>query len=131
MVLTTLPAEIRGRGHALPAASSAVTPVRPTGGHFNPAVTGKDGFNAAVFVWVILGATSRKAPPGFGPLAIGMALTLIHLISIPVTNTSVNPARSLGVAWFAGADAMAQVWLFIAYAAAQTATGALIAGYGS
>lgn len=79
----------------------------------------------AVFVWVILGATSKKAPPGFGPLAIGMALTLIHLISIPVTNTSVNPARSLGVAWFAGADALAQVWLFIV----APLVGAAIAGF--
>jgi aquaporin Z len=56
----------------------------------------------AVFLWVILGVTSKKAPVGFAPLAIGLALTLIHLISIPVSNTSVNPARSLGVAWFAG-----------------------------
>lgn len=52
----------------------------------------------AVFLWVILGVTSKKAPAGFAPLAIGLTLTLIHLISIPVSNTSVNPARSLGVA---------------------------------
>ena len=51
----------------------------------------------AVFLWVILGATDTRAPKGFAPLAIGLALTLIHLISIPVTNTSVNPARSIGV----------------------------------
>jgi aquaporin Z len=56
----------------------------------------------AVFLYVILGVTDRRAPAGFGPLAIGLSLTLIHLISIPVSNTSVNPARSLGVAWFAG-----------------------------
>ncbi len=78
----------------------------------------------AVFVWVILGATSNKAPKGFAPLAIGLALTLIHLISIPVTNTSVNPARSLGVAWFAGGGALSQVWLFIV----APIIGALIAG---
>ena len=66
----------------------------------------------AGFLIVILGSTSRVAPPGFAPLAIGLALTLIHLISIPVTNTSVNPARSLGVALFATTGAMQQVWLF-------------------
>ncbi|NNG19717.1 aquaporin Z [Naumannella sp. ID2617S] len=65
----------------------------------------------AVFLWVILGATDSRAPQGFGPIAIGLALTLIHLISIPVTNTSVNPARSLGVAVFNPA-ALGQVWLF-------------------
>ena len=64
------------------------------------------------FLIVILGATDRRAPAGFGPLAIGLALTLIHLISIPVTNTSVNPARSTGVAVFAGGWALAQLWLF-------------------
>lgn len=78
----------------------------------------------AVFVWVILGATSKKAPAGFAPLAIGLALTLIHLISIPVTNTSVNPARSLGVAWFAGGEALSQVWLFLV----APLVGAAIAG---
>lgn len=67
----------------------------------------------AVFVYVILGATDRRAPAGFGPLAIGLCLTLIHLISIPVSNTSVNPARSLGVAWFAGPEALIQVWAFL------------------
>lgn len=67
----------------------------------------------AVFLWVILGVTSKKAPAGFAPLAIGLTLTLIHLISIPVSNTSVNPARSLGVAWYAGGDALGQVWVFI------------------
>lgn len=67
----------------------------------------------AVFLWVILGVTSKKAPAGFAPLAIGLTLTLIHLISIPVSNTSVNPARSLGVAWYAGGDALSQVWVFI------------------
>ncbi len=64
------------------------------------------------FVLVILGATDKRAPAGFGPLAIGLTLTLICLISIPVTNTSVNPARSTGVALFAGGWALAQLWLF-------------------
>ena len=61
---------------------------------------------------VILGATHTRAPVGFAPLAIGLALTLIHLISIPVTNTSVNPARSTGVGVFAGSVAISQLWLF-------------------
>jgi aquaporin Z len=64
------------------------------------------------FVLIILGATDRRAPAGFAPIAIGLALTLIHLISIPVTNTSVNPARSTGVALFVGDWAVAQLWLF-------------------
>ncbi|ART50410.1 aquaporin Z [Acidovorax carolinensis] len=64
------------------------------------------------FLLVILGATDRRAPAGFAPIAIGLALTLIHLISIPVTNTSVNPARSTGVAVFVGGWAVAQLWLF-------------------
>jgi len=66
----------------------------------------------AFFLIVILGATDKRAPAGFAPLAIGFALTLIHLISIPVTNTSVNPARSTGVALFVGGWAVAQLWLF-------------------
>jgi aquaporin Z len=67
----------------------------------------------AFFLFVILGASAKRAAVGFSGLAIGLALTLIHLVSIPVSNTSVNPARSLGVAWFAGADALSQVWVFI------------------
>jgi aquaporin Z len=66
----------------------------------------------AMFLIVILGATDRRAPTGFAPIAIGLALTLIHLISIPVTNTSVNPARSTGVAVYVGGWALAQLWLF-------------------
>jgi aquaporin Z len=66
----------------------------------------------AVFLFVIMGATHGKAPAGFAPLAIGFALTLIHLVSIPVTNTSVNPARSTGPALFVGGWALAQLWLF-------------------
>ncbi len=66
----------------------------------------------AFFLLVIMGATHNKAAAGFAPIAIGLALTLIHLISIPVTNTSVNPARSTGVALFAGSGALGQLWLF-------------------
>jgi aquaporin Z len=64
------------------------------------------------FLIVILGATDKRAPQGFAPIAIGLALTLIHLISIPVTNTSVNPARSTGVALYVGGWAVSQLWLF-------------------
>lgn len=65
-----------------------------------------------MFLFIILGSTSKKAPAGFAPIAIGLGLTLIHLISIPVTNTSVNPARSTAVALFAGGGYLSQVWLF-------------------
>jgi aquaporin Z len=67
---------------------------------------------AMMFVFVILGATDSRAPKGFAPIAIGLCLTLIHLISIPVTNTSVNPARSTGVALYVGDWAVGQLWLF-------------------
>jgi aquaporin Z len=66
----------------------------------------------AAFLFVIMGATHGRAPAGFAPIAIGLALTLIHLISIPITNTSVNPARSTGPALFAGTWALQQLWLF-------------------
>ncbi|NLA55849.1 MAG: aquaporin Z [Corynebacterium humireducens] len=66
----------------------------------------------AIFLYVILGATDRRAPQGFAPIAIGLALTLIHLVSIPISNTSVNPARSLGVAVYAGSEPLMQVWAF-------------------
>lgn len=66
----------------------------------------------AMFLVIILGATDRRAPAGFAPLAIGLGLTLIHLISIPVSNTSVNPARSTGVALYVGDWAVSQLWLF-------------------
>ncbi len=66
----------------------------------------------AAFLFIILGTTSAGAPAGFAPIAIGLGLTLIHLISIPVTNTSVNPARSTGVALFADGPALSQLWLF-------------------
>lgn len=66
----------------------------------------------AVFLFVIMGATDSRAPAGFGGLAIGLCLTLIHLVSIPVSNTSVNPARSTGVAFFAQTAALSQLWVF-------------------
>ena len=66
----------------------------------------------AMFLFVIMGATDSRAPAGFAPIAIGLCLTLIHLISIPVSNTSVNPARSTGVALFAQTGALSQLWLF-------------------
>ncbi|MEK0083338.1 aquaporin Z [Benzoatithermus flavus] len=65
-----------------------------------------------MFLFIIMGSTHGKAPAGFAPLAIGLGLTLVHLVSIPVTNTSVNPARSTGVALFAGGWALGQLWLF-------------------
>ena len=65
-----------------------------------------------MFLMIILGATDKRAPQGFAPIAIGLGLTLVHLISIPVTNTSVNPARSTGVAIFQGDWALSQLWLF-------------------
>ncbi len=80
----------------------------------------------AFFLLVILGATSSGAPAGFAPIAIGLCLTLIHLISIPVTNTSVNPARSTGVALFADGPALAQLWLFWVAPLIGAAIGALI-----
>ena len=95
---------------------------------------GKYGFNAALvcelvmtfmFLIVILGTTHKRAPVGFAGLAIGLALTLIHLISIPVTNTSVNPARSTGPAVFVGGWAIEQLWLFWV----APIVGALVAGF--
>lgn len=80
----------------------------------------------AMFLLVILGATGSKAPAGFAPIAIGLALTLIHLISIPVTNTSVNPARSTGPALFVGGWALQQLWLFWLAPIAGAVIGALI-----
>ena len=78
-----------------------------------------------MFLIVILGATHDRAPVGFAGLAIGLALTLIHLISIPVTNTSVNPARSTGPALFVGGWALQQLWLFWI----APIVGAVIAGF--
>jgi aquaporin Z len=80
----------------------------------------------AVFLFIIMGATHGKAPAGFAPLAIGLGLTLIHLVSIPVTNTSVNPARSTGPALFVGDWALGQLWLFWVAPIAGGIVGALI-----
>lgn len=80
----------------------------------------------AFFLIIILGSTSKLAPPGFAPIAIGLGLTLIHLISIPVTNTSVNPARSTGVALFADAWALQQLWVFWLTPLAGAAIGAVL-----
>jgi aquaporin Z len=80
----------------------------------------------AFFLMIIMGATDKRAPSGFAPIAIGLALTLIHLISIPVTNTSVNPARSTGVALFVGDWAVAQLWLFWVAPIAGAVLGATV-----
>jgi aquaporin Z len=78
-----------------------------------------------MFLLIILGATDSRAPAGFAPIAIGLGLTLIHLISIPVTNTSVNPARSTGPALMVGGWAIEQLWLFWV----APFIGALVAGF--
>ena len=83
----------------------------------------------ALFLVIILGATSKAAPAGFAPLTIGLGLTLIHLISIPVDNTSVNPARSIAAALFAQNGALGQVWLFIVAPLIGGAIGAVIWRY--
>lgn len=80
----------------------------------------------AFFLIIIMGSTDKRAPAGFAPIAIGLALTLIHLISIPVTNTSVNPARSTGVAFFAETAALSQLWVFWVAPIIGAVIGALI-----
>ncbi|MDD4242059.1 MAG: aquaporin Z [Smithellaceae bacterium] len=82
------------------------------GGYSLPAALITEVVMTMMFLLVIMGATDKRAPQGFAPIAIGLCLTLIHLISIPVTNTSVNPARSTGVALYVGGWAAAQLWLF-------------------
>jgi aquaporin Z len=79
-----------------------------------------------MFLLIIIGATDKRAPAGFAPIAIGMGLTLIHLISIPVTNTSVNPARSTGVALYTGGWALDQLWLFWVAPIAGALIGAVV-----
>jgi aquaporin Z len=96
----------------------------PGGYSFAAALTCEVAMTFA-FLFVILGSTHGRAPAGFAPVAIGFCLTLIHLISIPVTNTSVNPARSTGPALFAGGWALSQLWLFWL----APIVGALIAGF--
>jgi len=94
-------------------------------GHYSmPAAFICETVLTAFFVFVILGATDERAPSGFAPIAVGLCLTLIHLISIPVTNTSVNPARSMGPALFVGGEAISQLWLFWA----APVIGAIVAG---
>jgi len=83
----------------------------------------------AFFLIVILGATDKRAPAGFAPIAIGLGLTLIHLISIPVTNTSVNPARSTGVGVFVGGWAIEQLWLFWVAPIVGAVIGAKVYGF--
>jgi aquaporin Z len=80
----------------------------------------------AFFLVIILGATAKRAPQGFAPIAIGLALTLIHLVTIPITNCSINPARSTGVAVFVGDWAVSQLWLFWAAPIAGAIIGALV-----
>lgn len=106
--------------------------VNSPGGYSMTAVLIAEVILTAFFLYVILGATDGRAPTGFAPIAIGLALTLIHLISIPVSNTSVNPARSTAVAFFNGDGAPGQLWLFwvapIFGAVIAGATYALFAG---
>lgn len=97
---------------------------RSPGGYSLLAVLLTEVVLTAVFLYVILGSTDTRAPKGFAPIAIGLSLTLIHLVSIPVSNTSVNPARSTGPALFAGTEALGQLWLFWLAPVA----GALLAG---
>jgi aquaporin Z len=95
------------------------------GGYLLPAAFVTEVVMTFFFLIVVLGATSGRAPPGFAPLAIGLALTVIHLVSIPVTNTSVNPARSTGPALIVGGWALKQLWLFWV----APLLGALVAGF--
>lgn len=96
------------------------------GGYSMFAVLVMEVVMTAFFLIIILGSTSKAAPAGFAPIAIGLGLTLIHLVSIPVSNTSVNPARSLGAAIFADTGALGQVWLFWVAPLAGAALGAII-----
>jgi aquaporin Z len=98
---------------------------RSPGGYSLLAVVVAEVVLTAFFLYVIVGATDTLAPRGFAPLAIGLSLTLIHLVSIPVSNTSVNPARSTGPALFAGTEALAQLWVFWL----APLVGAAIAGF--
>ena len=97
---------------------------RSPGGYSLLAVLLTEVVLTAVFLYVILGSTDTRAPKGFAPIAIGLSLTLIHLVSIPVSNTSVNPARSTGPALFAGSEPLVQLWAFWL----APLVGALLAG---
>jgi aquaporin Z len=96
------------------------------GGYSMMAVLVAEIVLTALFLIIILGSTSPQAPAGFAPIAIGLGLTLIHLISIPVSNTSVNPARSTGVAFYAETGAVGQLWLFWVAPLVGAVIGALI-----
>ena len=96
------------------------------GGYSMTAVLVAEIVLTALFLMIILGSTSPQAPAGFAPIAIGLGLTLIHLISIPVSNTSVNPARSTGVAFYAETGAVGQLWLFWVAPLVGAVIGALI-----
>lgn len=96
------------------------------GGYSMMAVLVTEVVMTAMFLIIIMGATDGRAPAGFAPIAIGLGLTLIHLISIPVSNTSVNPARSTGVALFQGGEVVSQLWLFWLAPIVGAAIGALI-----
>jgi aquaporin Z len=96
------------------------------GGYGMQAAAAMEAVMTAFFVFVILATTAKKAASGMAPLAIGLTLTLIHLVSIPVTNTSVNPARSTGVALFADTAALSQLWLFWAAPIIGAVIGAMI-----
>ena len=96
------------------------------GGYSLPAALVDEVVMTMIFLFVILGATDKRAPQGMAPIAIGFCLTLIHLISIPVTNTSVNPARSTGVAVFVGDWALDQLWLFWLAPVVGAVLGAII-----
>ncbi|MCX8293194.1 aquaporin Z [Phyllobacterium sp. 0TCS1.6A] len=106
-------------------ASNGYGELSPTGYGMTAALVTEIALTA-FFVIIILGATSATAPAGFAPLPIGLGLTLIHLVSIPVTNTSVNPARSTGVALFAETAALGQLWLFWVAPLVGAAIGAII-----
>jgi aquaporin Z len=96
------------------------------GGYGMHAVLVTEVVMTMAFLVIILGSTDRRAPPGLAPIAIGLGLTLIHLISIPVSNTSVNPARSTGVALFQGSWAISQLWLFWLAPIVGAVLGALV-----
>jgi aquaporin Z len=99
------------------------------GGHSLVAALVTEIVMTMMFIFIILGATDKRAPKGLAPVAIGLGLTLIHLVSIPVTNTSVNPARSTGVALFAGGWAISQLWLFWLAPILGGIIGAVIYGF--
>lgn len=109
-------------------ASNGYGPLSP-GGYSMSAAFAIEVLLTAFFLILIMGSTHANAPTGFAPIAIGLALVLIHLISIPITNTSVNPARSTGVALFAGSGAVSQLWLFWVAPIIGGVLGGLIYGW--